>query len=172
MRRSTFALLAAAALLVAVAAGLLIWEWPRERSPRFVALELEAADQLPGAGLLMAAAGVTLWNGSTLRIPARVLYVLPNERAAADSAGALRGSVQVHLPEGAGALEDADLLACMDARAVYRVDSEGFLESLAIAGVDGVTGRVFSLRTVAVRQARAARVLTLELETSAAEAGP
>lgn len=155
---------AAFALLV-VATGLAVWEWPKERAPRFVTLSTELEDQLPGTGLLMLSAGVIEWNGSTLRVPARVLYVLPNERARRGPASdTLYGSVQVHLPSGPEKTAP-DLLADMDARARYIVDWEGVLEWLEVRGRDAITGRVFSLRTTGVRAGAWSRYLTLELET-------
>lgn len=149
---------------LALAAGLLVWEWPRELSPRFVSLELQANDQLPGSGLLLAAAGVREWNGSTLRVPARVLYLVPDEQAVAirDTFATL---VAVHLPEGPST-SDRELLVDHLASATYTVDDEGFLEWLYVEGTDEISGRVFSIRTTGSRASATSRFLELELETS------
>lgn len=154
----------AAAGLVAVSIGILGWEVPKDAAPRFLALETRAADMLPGAGLLMVAAGVTRWNGGTFRMPARVLYLVPNALAVAGPGDTLAGSVQVHLPTGPGT-RDKDLLADMDARARYVTDFEGFLAWLEVRGHDAISGRSFTLRTTGTRQGSRSRYIVLALET-------
>ncbi len=157
------AIAGAIGIVLAIAIGFLVWELPQERAPRFVELELEADDQLPGAGKLFADAGVVSWNGSTLRVPARVLYIVPDEPAHVEHDTLFSALVAVHLPDGP-ATSDNDLLVDHMAEARWKTDDDGFLTWIAIAGVDEVSGRIFTIRTTGTREGRLSRWIELELE--------